>query len=139
VNNMNLVTFGDIIEIKYEHYVLLALKNGIYYLAKIQDKDISQRFISLRKRKEGLAEMGDRNASKNLEAAIFCFVRLTTEEYLEQVASCLHKDGQLEEDKIPRFNKMGTLNKQDIEEMRKEILLNKHQFPSVLITEIEQL
>ena len=66
-------------------------------------------------------------------------MRLTTKEYLEQVASCLHKDGQLEEDKFPQLNKVGTLDDQDIQEIKNEILLNRHQFPSVLVTEIEQL
>lgn len=110
---MALLAFGDVFRFQETEYVYLAEINSVTYAAKILDQGLSRQLIA---RSEQKAKSG--NQPK--DAKLFCFVMLTTPEFCNRAAHIGSSDQNEPFDQW--IDKIGTLNEDDLNNLRKEII-----------------
>ena len=105
-------TFGDIVEFCEDKYVFLISTVRFVYLAKILTHSETRELIKMR-------DQSLSRGNSNQDPPIFWFVRLTTDEFQQQVAHLANalKDGNYQYRKID-----SRLNKTDLTALKKEIL-----------------
>ena|SRR3990167_106700 len=112
---MDNLTFGDVFRFKEKEYIFLASTQEIIYAAFILNSVQSKQVITQFDRQ--------RNAEKMKSNPAYCFIQLRTEEFKDRIAHFARTDaGEYSKiDNALYFDKIGKLNNQDIEEIKREI------------------
>lgn len=113
-----IITFGDIFRYKEEEYVYLAQNGDTVYAAKILDKEKTDQVLKLDKRR-----MRNEKVKSNV---LYSFVVLSTNEFKNRMAHFSNTDKNNIE---PSFDVIGLLNKNDLKEVKGEILYKNSAVP----------
>lgn len=115
---MELLTFGSVVEFETNYYVWLVVdtEDDKLHLARILDKEKTKELIGLDKSSEK-RHTSSSGASDN---PMFAYVVLTTENF-DGCAAFL-KDSDNHADHRDSFSVLGTLNKEDVTNLRQRIL-----------------
>ncbi|MBI5222774.1 MAG: hypothetical protein HY980_04765 [Candidatus Magasanikbacteria bacterium] len=132
-----MIKFGDIYRFRDQGvYIHLAVKDdGVtYYAAKIiSDPDLIN---SLLKRRESIFALRSASPGKNAQYKfVTCFITLTTDDFKDCLAHLANSDRQ----GITEFEKLGELNEEDVNNLKKEILVSSDVLPPPVIKYVQEL
>ena len=114
----SIVNFGEVIEYEGKEYVYLAATHELIYLARILDHD--QTKALLQRSDIAFTSGGIPKTTVQTQNVLYSYVILTTREVEERAAHLARTDYPFNSSFV--FNKICPLNKNDHEELRKEIL-----------------
>ena len=131
-----MINFGDIFRFKDNVYIHLAVKDdGVTrYAAKvISDSDNISELLS---RRNSIREMNVAFPKKNISEYLYSFIKLTTAPFQESLAFLANSDKHgVTED----CEKLGSLNSNDIRELKNAILENQNVLPPTVINYVKEL
>ncbi len=131
-----MLNFGDIFRFKDRIYVHLAAKDdGVTrYAAKvISDPDNINELLC---RKNSIRGINVGPQKKNISEYLSCFIELTTAPFQECLAFLADSDKHGVTDDC---EKLGNLNNDDVEELKKGILENQNVLPPIVINYVKEL
>ena len=129
---------GDVIQHEDNFYIYLAEKNDnyIFYFAKIiSDPEIIR---SLLKKKDALKPIAGGHQRQNANLILTSLVILTTDDFKDNLAFLGRPDGH-SASLLNSPKTIGSINVDDIENIKKEILENTHVFPTSLVNAIKSI
>jgi len=134
-----MMKFGDIIHYNDEYYIYLADKGDsyTYYFAKIiSDEERKCRCIHYKDLNKGT--LTHKISDDNTRKVITCFTILTTDDFEDDLAH-FGKPERSEVITLDMFDCSGRIEKEDAENLKKDIIGNDDVLPKALVKKIKEL
>ena len=126
-----IINFGDIFRYREKEYVFLAQTEDTIFCAKIIDSRMAASIQSLSDKREASGHQSKKNP-------LFSIVILRTKDF-EGTAAHLAGTDSAEHQTVTRFEVLGSLDKDDLLEIKAEILSDDSVVPLRLIEIVRQL